>query len=305
MPAELPQEYRVDPADLPSDEVIFGSSHAMQDVRGRLECVLNTDLPVLLEGECGTGKDLIARYLHSRSSRRDMPFVKLSCAATPVEFLESALLGYEQESFSGAGDIKQGLIDIADGGTLFLDAIGETSWAQQSKLLHLLQAGRYLQVDRFEAPHADVRIICATSMNLAEAVAAGTFRKDLFYCIDAISMRLPTLRERKQDIPQLWGFFTQKLARRLGKGVPELTPAVLTVLNQWNWPGNLLELENCIARVIVLGDESAICEELVRHLNQHKVDEELMWNDRSLLNGTRETALSDRRRHHRRFPRFR
>jgi DNA-binding NtrC family response regulator len=305
MPAELPQEYRVDPEELPSDAVIFGSTQAMQAVRGKLECVLNNDLPVLLEGECGTGKDLVARYLHSRSSRGEMPFVKLSCAATPVEFLEGALLGYEEESFPGANDIRQGLVDIANGGTLFLDEIGETSWAQQSKLLHLLQEGRYLQVDRLERQDADVRIVCATSINLAEAVARGTFRKDLFYCIDAISFRLPALRERKEDIPQLWEFFTRKLARRLGKDIPQLTPAVLSVLNQWNWPGNLLELENCIARVIVLGDEAAICEELMRHLNQIKVGEELNWNNRSLSYGARDSVAPERQRRHRRFPRFR
>ena len=305
MPAELPQEYRVDPAELPSDAVIFGRTHAMRDVRGKIEAIRNNDLPVLLEGECGTGKDLVARYLHSQSSRREMPFVKLSCAATPVEFLESALLGYEEGAFPGAYEIRQGLVDIASGGTLFLDEIGETSWAQQSKLLHLLQAGRHLQVDSLERHGANVRIICATSISLAEAVARGTFRKDLFYCIDAISFRLSALRERKEDIPELWEFFTAKLARRLGKEAPQLTPAVLEVLNQWNWPGNLLELENCIARVIVLGDESAICEELMRHVRQQKIDEELASNGNSLLNGSRDSAAYERRRVHRRFSRFR
>ncbi len=305
MPAELPQEYRVDLAELPSDAVIFGSTHAMQEVRGKIERVLDNDLPVLLEGECGTGKDLVARYLHSRSSRQDMPFVKLSCSATPVEFLESALLGDEVGVFPGTSDIKQGLIDIANGGTLFLDEIGETTWAQQSKLLHLLQAGRYLQVDRGDEPHADVRIICATTIDLAEAVAVGTFRKDLFYCIDAIYLRLPALRERKEDIPQLWDFFTQKLARRLGKGVPQLSPSVLAVLNQWNWPGNLLELENCIARVIVLGNEAAICDELVRHLHQHRAGEGLTRNDLFNPYSTNDSGGLERRRRHRRFPRLR
>ena len=341
MPADLHPGFRVDPADLPSEAVIFGGTAAMRDVRGKIECLLNSDFPLLLQGESGTGKDLVARFLHARSSRCDGPFVKLSCAAIPKGLLESELLGCDESSSPGSVDHKRGLVEIADGGTLFLEEIGEMGWTLQSKLLRLLRDGCYLRVGGRDERQANVRIVCATNVNLAAAVKRGTFRQDLFNHIDVMCFRLSALRDRKEDIPQLWDFFTQKLARKFGKSAPQLTPAVLHLLERWNWPGNLCELENCIARVIILGDEAAIGEELRRqaaltnavdgqqdrslhlrgtsrqaaaeamilqvlqanHWNQRKTTEELKRSYRSLLYRLRNAGVLQRPRKPRGFPR--
>jgi two-component system response regulator AtoC len=264
MAVEVQQSFRVDQADLPDEAVIFGVTPAMQKVRGQIECVLHTDFPVLLKGERGTGKELVARFLHSRSSRSDGPFVKVNCAAFAAGLLESELVGCEKRSSAGANDIKRGLVEIASGGTLFLDEFSEMDLSLQSKLLNLLQDGRYTRIGGCEERHANVRIVCSANIDLAAAVNKGAFRRDLLERMDVVCLHLPALRERKEDIPQLWEFFTQKLAGKFGKNAPQLTPAILHVLKQWRWPGNLCELENCIARVIILGDEEAMGEELRR-----------------------------------------
>jgi two-component system response regulator AtoC len=266
MSAELTQGFRIDPADLPSEAVIFGGTVAMREVRGKIERLLHNDLPVLVRGESGTGKELIARFLHTRSDRRDAPFVKLNCAAIPVGLLESELLGYEQGAFTGANQTKRGLVEIADGGTLFLDEIGEMEWALQTKLLHLLQDGHYARIGGREQRLAHVRVICATNSDLEAAVEARAFRQDLYYRIDVVGLRLLPLRERKEDIPQLCEYFLQKLARKLGKSAPQLNPTALHLMEQWNWPGNLRELENWIARVIILGGDEALGAELRRRV---------------------------------------
>jgi DNA-binding NtrC family response regulator len=265
LPADLHQGFRVDPADLPSEEVIFGSTPAMSEVRARIARVFDADFPVLLQGERGTGKDLIARFLHARSNRRDEPFVKLSCAAIPQRLFESELLGSEEASASGAVEIKTGLIEVAEGGTLFLDEISETGSIMQRKLLHLLRDGRYFRAGSRVERRANVRLVCASNVKLDRAVKAGKFRKDLFDQMDVLYFRLAPLRERKEDIPQLWEFFAEKLARKFGRTVPQLPPKALEALEQWDWPGNLCELENCIARVMILGDEKAIGDGFRRH----------------------------------------
>jgi DNA-binding NtrC family response regulator len=337
MSADLYQGFRLNTADLPSEAVIFGDTPAMREVHSKVERVLASDFPVLLRGESGTGKDLVARFLHNRSSRRDGPFVKLSCAAIPERFLEGELLGYEEDTFPGTIESKRGLIEIASGGTLFLDEIGEMGWTLQSRLLRLLQDGCYVRVGGFEECRTSARIICATNVDLAHAVKRGSFRQDLYDDLEVMSFRLSPLRERKEDIPQLWDFFAGKLARRFGKSSPQLTPAVLHVLEQWNWPGNLCELENCIARVLILGDEEVIGEELQRrttvgnalgdqrsrswhfrgmaaaettilqvlqanHWNQRKTTEELKRSYRSLLYRLRNAGLLQRPRGRRGFP---
>jgi transcriptional regulator with PAS, ATPase and Fis domain len=341
MPAHLHQGFQVDPADLPSEAVIFGSTPAMCEVRSKISRVLDTDFLVLLQGERGTGKDLVARYLHARSSRGEGPFVRLSCAAVPQRLLESELLGAEEQSTSGKSEVKAGLIELAAGGTLFLDEIAEMGAMLQRKLLHLLREGRYFRAGGREEKQASARIICATNINLATAVKKGTFRKDLFNQMDVMCFRLSALRERKADIPRLWEFFAEKLARKFGKSAPKLTPAVLHVLEQWDWPGNLCELENCIARVMILGDEMAIREGFrlqeplrhpgngkverggrsktvsrqtaaeamilqvlqANHWNQRKATEELKRSYRSLLYRLRKAGILHRPRSHRAFPR--
>lgn len=264
MPADLQQGFRLDPTDLPGEDVIFGGTAAMRHAHAGIERVVESELPLLLQGERGTGKDLVARFLHIRSGRQERPFAKLCCAATSQRLLEGELMGYEQGAIPGTDEAKPGLVEIAEGGTLFLDEIGELGWNLQRKLLFLLQDGRYFRVGGRDERQANVRIICSTNVPLGAAVKKGTFRRELYSQLEATCFRLSALRERKQDIPQLWSFFAGKLARKFGKDTPQLMPEVLRTLEQWEWPGNLCELENCIARVIILGDEEGIGDELWR-----------------------------------------
>ena len=259
--------FRIHPGDLPSEQVIFGSSDAMQEVRRKIDRVCNTDYPVLIRGESGTGKEVITRYLHSRSHLSDAPFVKLNCAAIPVHLLESELLGHERGAFTGANDTKPGLVEIANGGTLFLDEIGDMDSTLQSKLLHLLQDGAYCRVGGREELRARVRIICATNRDLEAAIEARSFRQDLFYRIDVVGLQLSPLRERKQDIPQLCEHFLLKLGKKFNRTVPSLSTMTLHLLKQWNWPGNLRELENWVARYMILGTDQALSAELNRQVS--------------------------------------
>jgi transcriptional regulator with PAS, ATPase and Fis domain len=294
MPADLQQGFRLDPADLPGEDVIFGGTAAMLDAHAGIERVVETELPVLLQGERGTGKDLVARFLHIRSGRQDRPFVKLCCAATSQRLLEGELMGYEQGAIPGADEAKPGLVEIAEGGTLFLDEIGELGWNLQRKLLLLLQDGRYFRVGGREERQANVRIICSTNVPLGAAVKDGTFRRELFSQMEATCFRLSALRERKQDIPQLWSFFAGKLARKFGKDAPRLTPEVLHTLERWEWPGNLCELENCIARVIILGDEEGIGDELRRQAAPLSIADGHPERSRLARSGSRQMAAEAR-----------
>lgn len=261
---DLAHNFRIDPDSLPSDEILFGVTPAMRDVHNTIARTCNTDLPVLIRGETGTGKELIARHIHSRSNLREAPFVKVNCAAIPIHLLESELLGYEKGAFTGANDAKPGLVELASGGTLFLDEIGDMEMALQSKLLHLLQDGRYARIGAGEERHARVRIICATNCDLEHAVAEGTFRSDLFYRIDVITFQLSALRDRREDIPNLCEHFRRKLGKRYGRQTQPLSDVALHLLQQWAWPGNIRELENWVMREIVLGSHEALSYELNR-----------------------------------------
>jgi two-component system response regulator AtoC len=262
MTAELNQSFRVDPTNLPAEAVIFGCSPVMLEIRRRIEPLSSSDLPVLIQGESGTGKEVIARFLHTRSSRSDALFVKLNCAAIPASLLESELFGYEKGAFTGANNGKAGLVEIADGGSLFLDEIGEMEWSLQGKLLQLLQDGRYTRIGGSEEHVARIRVICASKFDLHRAVEQGRFRDDLFYRIDVVCLRLPALRDRKEDIPQLCDYLLQKLSRQFNRPAPRLSLSTVQALKQWNWPGNLRELENWIARAIVFGEEVSFGAEL-------------------------------------------
>lgn len=339
MPAELNESFRIDPAELPAETVIFGCTAAMREIQSKIEPLRSSDLPVLIEGESGTGKEVIARFLHTRSNRCDEPFVKLNCAAIPASLLESELFGCEKGAFTGANKDRPGLVEIADGGTLFLDEIGDMDWNLQGKLLQLLQDGRYTRIGGSEERVARVRVICATNFDLHKAVERGSFRNDLFYRIDVVRLRLPALRDRKDDIPQLCGYFLLKLARQFNRPIPRLNPATMQSLKQWNWPGNLRELENWIARAIVFGEEVTLGAEFRRettaisrprgieplkevsrratsaaasaiilktlqanHWNRRKTAEQLNMSYRSLLYKLREAGLPLRRRAHRGLP---
>ncbi len=255
MPTDLVQSYRIHPADLPNEAVIFGSTAAMREVYGQIERILHTDLPVLIQGESGTGKEVVAKFLHARSNRSDGPFVKVNCSAIPEKLLEGELFGFEP-GLGGAGhQSRRGMVNLAAGGTLFLDEIGDLNWTLQTKLLLLLQDGHCSPIEGRQGRPAQVRVICATRGDLEKAIEKRTFREDLFYRIDVIKLHLAPLRERKEDIPQLCEHFLQKLAKRYRRTEPSLTPDALHALRQWNWPGNVRELENWIARVIILGDD--------------------------------------------------
>jgi len=266
MSTDLNQSVRIDPADLPGEAVIFGSSPAMREIRSRIDSALSSDLPVLIQGESGTGKEVVARFLHTRSNRREAPFVKLNCAAIPANLLQNELFGCERGSFAGPGNDRPGLVEIADGGTLFLDEIGDMGLDLQGKLLRLLQEGTYTRIGGSEERIGHLWIVCATNIHLQMAVKTGAFREDLFYRIDLVSLRLPPLRDRKNDIPQLCEYFLHKLSRQFRRSIPQLNPTTMDLLKQWDWPGNLRELENWIARTIILGDDEALSAELRRQV---------------------------------------
>jgi two-component system response regulator AtoC len=268
MPTGLLHNFRIDPVDLPSEDVIFGTTAAMRDLHTKIDRIIHNDLPVLIRGESGTGKEVIAKYLHVRSNPADAPFVKLNCAAIPAGLLDSELFSSEEDDYSNGSENRYGVVEFADGGTLFLDEIGDMEWSLQTKLLHLMHEGRHVggaggQGDR----RGRVRVICATNSNLEAAIETRSFRQDLFYRIDVIGLHLLPLRERKEDIPQLCEYFMQKLARKFGMSAPQLTPAVVDSLKKRNWPGNLRELENWAARAIALGGEEALDAEFSRQIH--------------------------------------
>jgi len=266
MPAEIDRSFRIDPADLPGEAIIFGSTPAMREIRSKIDCVLFSDLPVLIQGESGTGKEVIARFLHTRSNRHDAPFVKLNCAAIPASLLESELFGYERGSRDGAAGDRLGLIEMADGGTLFLDEIADMGRELQGKLLRFLQDGSFTRIGGSEERRGQIRVICSSNINLQRAVDSGALREDLFYRIEVVTLHLSALRDRKSDIPQICEYLLRKLSRQFRRRIPQLNPVTLHLLKQWDWPGNLRELENWVARAVILGDDQALSAELKRQV---------------------------------------
>jgi transcriptional regulator with PAS, ATPase and Fis domain len=235
---------------------MIGSGPAMQRVVQLIEKVAPTDASVLVRGMTGTGKELVARALHHNSQRRDRPLVIINCAALQETLLESELFGHEKGAFTGAAQAKAGLIEVAEGGTLFIDEIGEMAPAMQAKLLRVLEDGHYRKVGGTKELHANVRIIAATNRPLEEEQKAGRFREDLFYRLNVVSIVLPPLRERREDIPALINHFLT--SRQLGptpcKVDPEATQALLT----YDWPGNIRELANVLERAQILAENNLI-----------------------------------------------
>jgi len=246
---------------LQPESVIFGQSAAMQVVKNKVSKAAAANVPVLLEGESGTGKDVIARLIHSQSGWCEGPFVKVSCPAIPGTLLESELFGYEKGAFTGAYGSKPGRVEMANRGTLFLDEIGEMDPLLQAKLLQLLQDAQFCRIGAQHDRHIEVRIICATNRNLAEEIETGAFRQDLFYRINVLNISLPPLRERNEDIPVLVDFFLQQCRESYGVAARPISPAVLQKMKQYPWPGNIRELENVVRRYVILdSDASVICE---------------------------------------------
>jgi two-component system response regulator HydG len=231
---------------------IIGASPAMQRILDLVAQVAPSSATVLIQGESGTGKELIADALHRQSSRRDRPFVKVNCAALPETLLESELFGYERGAFTDAVARKEGRFELADGGTLFLDEVGDLSLATQAKLLRVLQEGTFERLGGTRTLQVDVRLVAATNRDLARAVQERTFREDLYYRLNVITIPLPPLRERREDIPLLAARFAETFAAKNGKAIRGFTPEALDLIQQYPWPGNVRELENGIERAVVL-----------------------------------------------------
>jgi two-component system NtrC family response regulator len=231
---------------------IVGRSRVMEEIIQRAERVAETKSTVLITGETGTGKELVARAIHNRSAQRDMPLIRVNCAAIPESLLESELFGHVRGAFTGAATTKKGKFALADGGTIFLDEIGTMSPALQSKLLRVLQEREFEPLGAERTEKIDVRVIAATNRDLRQMVAEGKFQEDLFYRLNVIPIELPPLRERRDDIPALVDHFLKKHAQRTGRRIERIDDGVLAQLQQYDWPGNVRELENVIERAVVL-----------------------------------------------------
>src|SRR5271163_3819438 len=255
--ASLKPEPPVNQAELPPDHIYFGPSAAMQSVRQKVERAAGLNVPILILGESGTGKEVLAHFVHKASPWRDGPFVKVNCPAIPGTLIESELFGFQKGAFTGANATKPGRMEMAQGGTLFMDEIAELDSSLQAKLLHVLQDGHFTRIGDHEEKRMDARVICATNRNLAREIEGGRFRADLFYRINVISITLPSLRERRDDIPYLAEYLRQQFNRRFGREAGPLTREINQHLQQREWPGNVRELENCMARYVILGSEEA------------------------------------------------
>ncbi len=231
---------------------IIGHSGALRQVLHHVETVAATDATVLLTGETGTGKELIARAIHERSPRHARNFVRVNCAAIPSALIESELFGHERGAFTGAVTTRVGRFELAQGGTLFLDEIGELPLAMQPKLLRALQEREFERLGSMRTIHADVRVVAATNRDLPQMVAASEFRRDLFYRLNVFPIELPALRDRRQDIPALVRFFVDKHAALLKRTVTGIPASAMEALCRWDWPGNIRELENLIERAVIL-----------------------------------------------------
>jgi len=238
------------------------ASPAMEAVWRVVNRVASTDVPVLIRGESGVGKDVVARTIHARSIRKNRPFLKINCAALPANLLESELFGYQRGAFTGAQNDTKGKFELASEGTLFLDEIGEMPPEMQAKLLQVLQDGEYFRVGGTKAVRVNTRVVVATNRDLESAIQNGTFRRDLYYRLNVVSVRVPSLRERPEDIEPLANYFLQKYARRYDSGLDVMPDDVLEVFLRYSWPGNVRELENLVRRMVVLGDPRATLSEM-------------------------------------------
>ena len=245
-------------ADFNIEHNMVGESQAMRDVLQFISKVALTDSTVLLSGESGTGKELVARAIHQNSKRVNKPFMAVNCAALAESLLESELFGHEKGSFTGALAQKKGRLEIAEGGTVFLDEIGELSLALQVKLLRVLQEREFERVGGTRTIKVDIRLITATNKNLEEAIAAGTFRQDLYYRLNVVGLEVPPLRERQEDIPLLGNYFAAKYGEKCNRRITGISAEAHGRLRSYDWPGNVRELENAIERAVVLGTTDRI-----------------------------------------------
>jgi two-component system response regulator AtoC/two-component system nitrogen regulation response regulator NtrX len=258
---------------------IIGASDGMQNVYDLIERVGPADVTVLITGESGTGKELVANAIHSLSTRKNNPFVRVNCAALPENLIESELFGYERGAFSGAANRKLGKFEVANSGTIFLDEIGEMTPATQTKILRILQEKEFERLGGNHPISVDTRVITATNRDLQSAIEEGTFREDLFYRLNVINIHLPPLRERLSDIPVLVDSFARKFCEKFGKKFQAFSEAFMGRLMQYSWPGNVRELQNLIERVIILEDENLFQNSSNRFAMRSKLENEQFMED--------------------------
>jgi two-component system response regulator AtoC len=250
------------------DRTVWGNSEKMRGIAQVIEQVADSDVTVLLRGDSGVGKELVARAIHQRSTRRNRPFVKVNCAALPGELLESELFGHERGAFTGAATTRIGKFEQADGGTLMLDEIGEMKPALQAKLLHVLQDGEFTKLGSNKRIQVDVRVVAATNRDLEKMMLNGDFREDLYYRIKVIEVTVPSLRERRDEIPTLIDFFVARYSRKYNRPAHRISEELQHLFARYDWPGNIRELENMIKRVVILQDEQLVIREIERNIQR-------------------------------------
>jgi formate hydrogenlyase transcriptional activator len=247
-----------EPSSEPGFEQIIGRGTALRRVLREVEVVAPTDAGVLIHGETGTGKELIAQAIHQRSGRRDRPFIKVNCAAIPSGLLESELFGHEKGAFTGAIMRKPGRFELADKGSLFLDEVGDIPLELQAKLLRVLQEHEFERLGSTRTQQVDVRVIAATHRDLKEMVAEGTFRSDLFYRLHVFPLTVPALRDRREDIPSLIQHFVGRYSQRMKRHIEKIPARTMDVLTNYSWPGNVRELQNFIERAVILSPATSL-----------------------------------------------
>lgn len=267
---------------------MIGRSKAMQDVYKTIGQIAEKNVAVLLTGESGTGKELVAKAIFHHSKRGDKPFIAINCAAIPEQLFESELFGYEPGAFTGARNTKIGKIERANGGTCFLDEIGELSMPLQAKLLRVLQEGEFERLGGVKTIKVDVRIITATNRDLSLAVQEGTFREDLYWRLKVISIDLPPLRRRTEDIPELVEYFINRFGSEHNRAIRSVSERVMNRLKSYSWPGNIRELENCLNRAVILCAGDIITEEHIEFLDRQKEYDAHATNRNQLINSLRE-----------------
>ncbi|MBZ5661403.1 MAG: sigma-54 dependent transcriptional regulator [Acidobacteriia bacterium] len=275
---------------MPPVSVIFGRTTVMRSIRQKIEKAASSGVPILIQGESGTGKGLLALFIHSISFQQTTPFIKVNCAAIPGALLESELFGYEKGAFTGAQAVKPGRVELADGGTLFLDGIDEIDMSLQAKLLQLLQDGQFTRIGGQEDRKVQIRVICATNRRLEDEIAQGRFRRDLFYRINVVSVEMPSLRVRAEDIRDLVDYFLENHCARHNVPPRPLSAEAVRLLERHPWPGNIRELENMVERYVILGSEDAIASELLNWDRSNEVQEPQLEGQIHLKKVTRQAV---------------